>query len=267
MGVVGAQGAGQRQATLASRLHEALSHSILTRSSTKELAMFTSSRSALAAAGLMLSLALPAAAHADHLLDGFLIPVPNKLVPCTGGLYGHFLWAGKISSSAGCSQATDVVSQVGAIGIIGGQRAVTVAEPTLTAWILAVLENGMLQYNTLSAPSGSRSGILTLEYGAASPLNLNLSADRAFSLLLDGDLNSSSSPRPVQLTITVKNGTTPFSKSYTLLDNRRYYFPFSDFGYMNWSDVDYVAFKFDASAVWAIDYALEGGLTSVSQIP
>lgn len=227
----------------------------------------SASRSLLAAATLTLSLALPGAAHADHLIDGFVIPLPSKTVPCTGGLSGHYLWAGMISSSPGCSQTADVASQTGAIGILGAQRATTVAEPTLSAWILVNLENGLLDYSTAIAPSGSRSGVLTLEYGAASPLNLNLSADRALSLLIDGDMTSSASPRPVQLTITVKSGSTPFSKTYSLLQSRQYYFPFSDFGAMNWSDVDYIAFKFDASAVWGLDYQLEGGIRSVSVVP
>lgn len=230
--------------------------------------MFTSLRSALAAASLVLSLALPTAARADHLIDGFETPLPTDTIPCTGGLTGPYLWAGKISSSAGCWQTSDVATQSNQVAIAVGQRQTTVVESSLTAWILTTIATGVLDYSTAIAPSGSRSGILTLEYGASSPLNLNLSSDHAFSFFLEGDLNSSSSPRPVQLSITVKSGTTTFGKSYTLLNNGRYYFPFSDFGAsMNWSDVDYIAFKFDASAVWAIDYSINAGISTVTQIP
>ena len=218
--------------------------------------MSTSSRFVFAGVSLSLFLALPTAARADRVIDSFMNPLPDQTLPYSS-TPGPYLWAGTLGE---LSQPLDIASQSSLSGVIGGARTVKVREATLSNFIYACLTNGTLSYATGLAPSGA----LTLEYGVTAALNMNVSADRAFSLYLDGDLSSSSSPRPVQLTITVKSGgLAAVSKTFTLLDNGRYNFPFSSFSGVNFADVDYLKFHFEASQVQGVDYDLIGGLRTV----
>ena len=219
--------------------------------------MFKSSRFVFA--GLSLFLALPSAARADRVIDSFMNPLPDQTLPYTS-TPGPYLWAGTLGELA---QPLDIASQSNLSGVAGGKRTVKVREATLSNFVYASLTNGTLSYATGLAPSGA----LTLEYGATADLNLNVSADRAFSLYIDGDMNASSSPRPVELTITVKSGgLSAVSKTFTLLNNGQYKLPFSSFSGVNFADVDYLKFYFNASQVQGIDYDLIGGLHTVSSL-
>lgn len=218
--------------------------------------MSMSSRSVLAGVSLSLCLALPTAALADRTIDPFTDPLPGQTLPYTSSPAPD-LWAGTIGELA---QPLQIARQASLASVAGGARVVQVGEATLSNFITATLTGGRLSYSTGLAPSGS----LTLEYGATADLNLNVSADHAFSLYLEGDLSSGASPRPVQLTISVRtSGIGTFKKTYTLLNNGSYRFPFTDFPYVSWSDVDYVKLQFDASAVRGIDFDLVGGLKTV----
>ena len=215
-----------------------------------------SSRSVLAGVSLCVSLALPAAAHADRVIDSFMNELPDQTLPYTS-TPGPYLWAGTLGEF---SQPLDIASQTNLSEVVGGKRTVKVREATLSNFVYAVLDYGTLSYATGLAPSG----VLTLEYGASADLNLNVSTDRAFSLHIDGDMNDSSTPRPVQLTITVRSGTSPaVSRIFTLLNDGQYTFPFFMFSGVNFADVDYLKLEFNASQVQGIDYTLSGGLRTV----
>ena len=221
--------------------------------------MSTSSRSVLAGVSLSLFLTLPTAAHADRVIDSFMNPLPDQTLPYSS-TPGPFLWAGTLGE---LSQPLDIASQPNLSGVVGGARTVKVREATLSNFVYAALAGGTLSYATGLAPSGA----LTLEYGVTADLNLNVSADRAFSLYLDGDLNSGGSPRPVQLTITVKSGgLAAVSRTYTLLNDGQYKLRFSDFGNVYWGDVDYLKLHFEASQVQGIDFDLIGGLKTVTSL-
>jgi hypothetical protein len=210
--------------------------------------MSTSSRSVLAGVSLSLFLTLPTAAHADRVIDSFMNPLPDQTLPYTLGEL---------------SQPLDIANQTNLSGVVGGARTVKVREATLSNFVYTALAGGTLSYATGLAPSGA----LTLEYGVTADLNLNVAADRAFSLYLDGDLNSGGSPRPVQLTITVKSGgLAAVSRTYTLLNDGQYKLRFSDFGNVYWGDVDYLKLHFEASQVQGIDFDLIGGLKTVTSL-
>lgn len=218
--------------------------------------MFTSSRSILAGLSLSLFLALPTAARADHVIDSFTDPLPEQTLPY-GTTSDPLLWAGTLGE---LSQPLQLAKQAGLPGVLGGTRSVAVGESTLSNFVYAALSGGRLSYATGLAPSG----VLTLEYGVTGDLNMNLSADRAFTLSLDGDLSTGAAPRPVKLTISVRTtGVGTFQKTYTLLNDGTYRFPFADFPFVSWSNVDYVKLQFDASAVTGIDFDLIGGLRTV----
>jgi hypothetical protein len=213
----------------------------------------------LGACCLFISLALPAAARADRVIDPFTDSLPDQTLPYTS-TPGPYLWAGQLGAF---SQPLQEASQSGLSSVAGNARTVKVREATLSNFVVAILEGGELSYSTGLAPSG----VLTLEYGVTANLNLNLSADRAFQIVIDGDMATGGSPRPVQLTITVKSGSqAAVSRTFTLLNNGRYRLPFSAFTGVNFYDVDYLKFQFDASAVSGVDYTLSGGLRTSSSL-
>lgn len=222
--------------------------------------MYSLSKRILSATGyLALSLALPTAARADRVIDAFSDLLPNTTLPGTS-TPAPLLWAGQVS---GVTQAQSSASQSNLPGVVGGQRVTTVREATLSTLVTATMTQAGGQYE-LGYDSGTgHSGVLTLEYGAVNPLNLNLSADGSLAFELDivGDMDDSSPVRPVQLTISARTGTGSLvSKTFSLSHDGVYQFPFSSFSGVNFADVDYLRFTFDASAVSAVDYTLIGGL-------
>lgn len=191
----------------------------------------------------------------DVFLDSFRAPLPTRALPGGGTVPG--LWAGTIN---GVAKPIDVAVQSGLAGVIGGQRDTTLEASAiqnfLTTTLTSIGATPTLSYATGTGTSGS----LTLTYGAQSNLNANLSAMRAFELELDSDLNSGGSPRPVPLTVTVASSSGSAATSVTLLNDGTYYIPFTRFPGVNFADVDYVEFHFNATAVSAVDYLLLGGV-------
>jgi hypothetical protein len=222
--------------------------------------MHNVSRRVLISTGsLALSLAVPGAAHADRVIDAFSDLLPNTTLPGTS-TPAPLLWAGKFS---GVTQLQASASQSNLPGVIGGQRVTTVREPTLSNLVTATMTQSGGRYELGYDTGTGHSGVLTLEYGAVTPLNLNLSTDGSLAFELDmvGDMDDSASLRPVQLTISAKTGTGSLvSRTFSLAHDGVYQFPFSSFSGVNFADVDYLKFTFDASAVSAVDYSLIGGL-------
>jgi hypothetical protein len=200
-------------------------------------------------------------ARADVFLDTFATALPLQNLPGVGML--PILWAGTIS---GVTKNIGVASQTGVAGVIGGQRTTTIAASALSNFL-----NGMIG-SIGATPSFSyatgfpTSGKLTLAYGTQSDLNANLSQMSAFEFELRGDL-ASGTPRPVPLTVTVENGASSAATQVTLLAEGTYYIPFSAFSGVNFADVDFVQFHFDASQVQAVDFTLVGGLRASACVP
>ncbi len=192
---------------------------------------------------------------ADRFIDTFRAPMPLRSLPGVGT--AALLWAGTLN---GVSKQLDIGSQSGLAGTIGGQRQTIIEASTLQNFLnvatIAIGPNAALSYATATGTSGS----LNLEYGAQTNLNANLSAMRAFEFELDSDLNAGGSPRPVPLTITVASSSGSASTQVTLLNDGTYYVPFTSLPGVNFADVDYLEFHFDATTVNAVDYALIGGL-------
>jgi hypothetical protein len=193
-------------------------------------------------------------ARADVFLDTFASPLPPQNLPGAG--MQPLLWAGTIN---GVSKSTGVAPQTGVAGVIGGQRTTTIAASAISNFLTGVMTRVDATPAFSYATGYPTSGKLTLAYGAQSDLNANLSQMTAFELELSGDL-ASGTPRPVPLTITVESGAQSRATQVTLLASGTYYIPFSAFSGVNFADVDFVQFHFDASQVQAVDFTLIGGL-------
>ncbi|MEM9460767.1 MAG: hypothetical protein AAGF11_41775 [Myxococcota bacterium] len=196
-------------------------------------------------------------AQADQVIDSFNDPLPEQTRPgdsdpITG------LWAGTV---AGVTQTQDIASQSELSGVLGGQRDTLVFSPNDNSDIKAIVNNGFLYYST----SFNTSGILELEYGGSADLNADLTADDslAFEFEIEGDMNAS---KQVTLVVEVSSGSGVATDhvELALLASGVYQIPFADFPAVDFSDVDYMRFSFDASQVSRVDYLLEGGLRTTN---
>ncbi len=207
-------------------------------------------------------LAVPSAARADRVIDAFSDPLPLTTLPGTTTA-APLMWAGR---TGGQARPAQVATQTQLDGALGATRSTLVQETSMTNLVVAssttVGSRPALSYATGTGPSG----LLAFEYGALADLNVDLASDgsRAFELTIDGDLNDGAAPRPVQLTVKARTGATLRTKTYSLLADGVYQFPFADFPGVDFTDVDYLAFSFDASAVNAVDYTLLGGLRTTN---
>jgi hypothetical protein len=199
--------------------------------------------------------------RADLFLDTFATALPQQNLPGAG--MQPILWAGTIN---GVSKSTGVAPQTGAAGVIGGQRMTTIAASAISNFLTGVMTRIGATPAFSYATGYPTSGKLTLAYGAQSDLSANLSQMTAFELELSGDL-ASGTPRPVPLTVTVESGTQSRATQVTLLAEGTYYIPFSAFPGVNFADVDFVQFHFDASQVQAVDFTLIGGLRASACVP
>jgi hypothetical protein len=199
--------------------------------------------------------------RADRFLDTFVTALPLQYLPGAG--MQPILWAGTIS---GVAKSVGVAPQTSVAGVIGGQRTTTIAASSISNFLTGAMSAIDATPAFSYATGYPTSGKLTLAYGAQSDLNANLSNMAAFELELSGDLDSGT-PRPVPLTITVESGTQSASTKVTLLADGTYYIPFSRFYGVNFADVDYVQFHFDASQVQAVDFTLVGGLRASACVP
>lgn len=213
-----------------------------------------------AAAAALAFTGMTSAAHADRIIDAFTDPFPVQSLPT--GSSAPILWAGTLMSQ---TREFDEAPQSSLSDVIGGQRVATVQASDLGNTLFASVTQAELSYAT----SYDTSGILTLEYGALGDLNVDLTEDGsvAFELELDGDLASGGSARPVPLRVTVLGGAGSNTASITLLQDGVYQVPFAWFPGVDFADVDYIRFEFDASQVVAVDFALLGGLRTTTCIP
>ncbi|WP_224371698.1 hypothetical protein [Hyalangium versicolor] len=188
---------------------------------------------------------------ADIVVDDFIAKLPQSYLPGNG--MADLMWAGTFNNT---QKASAQETQTNLLGTLGGQRKTLMAASDVTNFLTTSIANHELSYATGSATSGR----LTLQYGATGDLNANLSRARAFELEINGDLDDSSPIRPVLLTTTVRSNSVIASYTTTLLQDGRYYVEFSRFPGVNFADVDFVEFYFNASQVQAIDFRLQGGL-------
>lgn len=199
-------------------------------------------------------------ARAERFIDTFGAPLPQQTLP-GAGTPAPVLWAGTISGS---QQWTDSASQSGLSGVVRGARDTTVIASTLSNLVTLSSSQSGNAYALSYATGVGSSGVMMLEYGANADLNEDLVADGsvAFELEVDGDMDDSSPVRPVTLTVTAASngGAAAAVATLTLVADGVYQIPFSSFAGVDFSDIDYLSFEFDASGVAAVDYDLIGGI-------
>ncbi|MBD3179531.1 MAG: hypothetical protein GF417_07890 [Candidatus Latescibacteria bacterium] len=201
-------------------------------------------------------------------IDDFSNPFPpNPDLPASGR---PIIFVGTTCDGSACPPGNmvshlvnDSAYQTGLSGVVGGER------------------NAMIQYVTGTANSGiwaagnslsfnhnaGASAVLELEYGLSVDLNANflvIDATMFYVSVLSGDMYAG--PRPVPCTITVTSGRgTPeeatASHTIDLINEGIYSFFFSAFGGVDFTDVDYIKYTFDASSVTSVDFSI-GPLTS-----
>jgi hypothetical protein len=187
---------------------------------------------------------------------------PNPDLPSSGR---EIIFVGSTCDGSACPPGSIIrhpvdnsAYQTGLSGAVGGERYAHISYVAGTANSNIYGPGNVLTFNH----NAGASAVLTLEYGMAVDLNADFSAIGATKFMVtvvSGDMYSG--PRPVPCTITVISGrgTTVeaiASSTLDLVDEATYNYPFSGFGPVDFSDIDYIKYTFDASAVTSVDFAI-----------
>jgi hypothetical protein len=179
----------------------------------------------------------------------------------------EIIFVGSMCNAATCPPGvivthavSDFASQTGLSGVLGGARYALITRTGGTA-SAAIYDS----YNLLEISHNTASNsIVTLTYGMSSNLNSNFTALGSTELqinLIEGELSAT---RPVPCTITVTSGrgtanehTANVTKTLAIASGI-VAFPFSEFTSVDFTDVDGITYKFDASqyAARAVDFAI-----------
>jgi hypothetical protein len=201
-------------------------------------------------------------------IDDFSTPFPpNPDLPASGR---PIIFVGSACDGSACPPG-DIVShttddsayQTGLAGVLGEERHAVISYMAGTANSGIWAEGNSLSFNH----NAGASAVLELEYGLNVDLNANflsISATMFHVNVLSGDMYAG--PRPVPCTITVTSGRgtaeeATASATLNLVDEMTYSFPFTDFSGVDFSDVDYIGYIFDASSVTSVDFSI-GPLTT-----
>ena len=201
-------------------------------------------------------------------IDDFSNPFPpNPDLPASGR---PVIFVGYTCDGSACPpgdfvehSVDDSAYQTGLSGVVGGERY------ALISYVAGTANSGIwAEGNSLSMNHNSMaSSVLELEYGISIDMNANFTVINATMFhvtVLSGDMYAG--PRPVPCTITVTSGRgTPdeatASKTVSLIDATTYNFMFSEFAGVDFTDVDYIKYSFDASSVTSVDFSI-GPLTT-----
>jgi len=206
-------------------------------------------------------------------IDDFSDQYPsNPDLPVSGR---QIIFVGSTCDGSACPPGTlvshlvsDQAIQTGLAGVLGSVREATIWYVAGTANSNIYGPGNMLTFNH----NAGASAILELRYGGGTGLNADLTVDGGTALIVEvvgGDMYAG--PRPVPCTVTVTSGAgtgseITASQSLDLIDDMIYTYPFSGFTGVDFSDVDYITYYFDASAVSAVDFAVGPLSTDVDEV-
>ena len=223
-----------------------------------------------AATGLFLLSPAALALPIDSFIDDF---PPNPDLPLSGRA---MIFVGTTCDGGSCppnpivTHTTDFADQVGLPGVMGGARRADIFQTVGTANSLIAGTVGVLTFNH----NAGASAILDLDYGAVTDLDADLTFGAATALEFDmsGDMGASVPTRPVPCTITVTSGRgtpgeTTTSAAQDLIFDGLYSYPFASFAGVDFTDVDRIQIRFDASLVNAVDFAVFAIHTNEVPVP
>jgi hypothetical protein len=211
---------------------------------------------------------------AQRSIDTFmdLFP-PNPTLPASAR---ELLFVGSMCDGNVCPPGAmvshlvdDACSQTGLAGVIGGQR---------EAHLVRVAGNadaspwgGYMCFN--HGPGGKAT--LDLDYGKTLDMNANLTVGLATALRVDVTGDMYAGPRPVPFTIKITSGRgtagqVTASATQNLVLDGTYTYPFASFAGVDFTDVDAISLRLDASAYAAVDlciYNLQTNGTTVAVQP
>ncbi len=197
---------------------------------------------------------------------------PNPDLPVSGR---EIIFVGSTCDGSACPPGSmvshltsDQAIQAGLAGVMGGAREATIFYVTGSANSNIYGPGNMLTFNH----NAGASAILELVYGGSGGLNADLTVGGATALVVDvvsGDMYAG--PRPVPCTITVTSGAgtgseATASMTLDLVNEDVYTYPFSAFTGVDFTDVDYITYNFDASQVQAVDFAIGPLTTDVKEV-
>jgi len=201
-------------------------------------------------------------------IDDFGTPFPpNPDLPASGRA---IIFVGTTCDGSACPPGEfvshlveDSAYQTGLGGVVGGERNAVISYVTGTANAGIWAEGNSLSFNH----NAGASAVLELEYGLSADLDANFTVIGATMFhvnVISGDMYAG--PRPVPCTITVISGRgtaneTTASQTVELVEEVTYQFPFSGFAGVDFSDLDYIKYTFDASSVTSVDFSI-GPLTT-----
>ena len=217
---------------------------------------------------LLISFSSAGAVTIDDLSDQF---PPNPDLPVSGRA---IIFVGYKCDGSACPpgamvthSGSDAAFQSGLSGVLGGEREAVIHEVTGTADAGIWGPGNVISFNH----NAGASAILDLSYGVSVELNADLTAGMATALIvevLSGDMYAG--PRPVHCTITVTSGLgtgseTTASQTVDLIDETQYEFPFTGFAGVDFTDVDRISYRFDASDYTSVDFSI-GPLRTDEQV-
>jgi hypothetical protein len=233
------------------------------------------SRSASAALSVAVTVLLCTSASAVNIDDFSDQYPPNIDLPASGR---PIIFVGSTCDGSACPPGSiishpvsDSAYQSGLAGVLGGARDATI-------WFVAGTANsgiyGPGNVLTFNHNAGA-SAILEISYGGGGGgggMSADLTENGGSALLVDvvsGDMYSG--PRPVPCTITVTSGAgtgseATASQTLDLVDETAYSYPFTGFAGVDFTDIDYITYRFDASAVSAVDFAIGPLITDVEEV-
>jgi hypothetical protein len=225
---------------------------------------------------LAVCLAVPATAAAVAIDDFSAAFPPNPDLPVSGR---QIIFVGSTCDGSACPPGAiinhpvnDLAVQTGLSGVLGGHREGEIFAVAGTANSNIVPNTSLGNLLTFNHNAGA-SAVLELRYGIAADLDadLTLFASDAFEVsVLSGDMVSG--PRPVPCTITVTSGrgtAAEVTASHTLdlVLEDSYFFFYTDFPGVDFTDVDRILYEFDASQVSAVDFAIGPLKTREQTVP
>ena len=209
--------------------------------------------------GLVL-LAAPGLAGAV-IIDAFTDPYPpNPLLPVSGR---QIIFVGSTCDGGACppnaivsNPVSDSADQGGLAGVLGGNRYAQINHVAGTANSNIVPTYGFTYNHNAGASS-----LLDLDYGRTVDLSADLTVNAAtgFEISVAGDMYAGPRPIPCTFTVTSGRGTgseATASLTQDLVADGAYTFPFASFAGVDFTDVDRIQVRFDASAVSAVDFAV-----------